>query len=342
MKNLFVLLTLCFFSSICISVKAQDDESRQASGLPRAIGENVANRTKTNLSGKVTIEGREPSQPKPNIFVVVYFSGMILERRQIDDKGNYFVPDVPREGSIVTVEIDGVEVGRYQLQSSVMGSLRQDITVNAAQVRESSAKAAIISAKSFYKRSEENEKIYQKASTSAKDKKPNNAIKLFKQLIESDPNDFVAWTELGTLYFRNDAFSEAEKAYSKAITLKPDFVLPQINLGKLYLAQKQLDKSVPVLLKAVEIEPASADAQQYLGEAYLQTKLGSKAVVHFNEALRLAPIEKAEIHLRLAALYNAAGLTDRAVAEYKRFLEKVPNYPETEKIEKYIKEHSSK
>ena len=53
-------------------------------------------------------------------------------------------------------------------------------------------------------------------------------------------------------------------------------------------------------------------------------------------------MEKAEIHLRLAALYNAAGLKDKAVAEYKLFLEKVPQYSEKEKIEKYIKENSTK
>lgn len=90
----------------------------------------------------------------------------------------------------------------------------------------------------------------------------------------------------------------------------------------------------------MEAEIASADAQHYLGEAYLQAKKGSKAVGYLNEAIRLAPIEKAEIHLRLASLYNGAGLKDKAVEEYKMFLEKVPNYKEKEKIEKYIKENS--
>ena len=41
-------------------------------------------------------------------------------------------------------------------------------------------------------------------------------------------------------------------------------------------------------------------------------------------------------------LYNAAGLKDRAAAEYKMFLEKVPDHPEKTKFEKYIAENPPK
>jgi tetratricopeptide (TPR) repeat protein len=74
----------------------------------------------------------------------------------------------------------------------------------------------------------------------------------------------------------------------------------------------------------------------------LQAKKGSKAVIFFNKAIELAPTEKAELHLRLASLYDAANLKDRAVAEYKLFLGKVPNHPEKARIEKYIKDNSPK
>jgi Tfp pilus assembly protein PilF len=84
----------------------------------------------------------------------------------------------------------------------------------------------------------------------------------------------------------------------------------------------------------------NADALYFLGESYLQTKQGSKAVGVLNEALRLQPNEKADIHLRLAALYNGAGMKDRAANEYKLFLQKRPDYKEKAKLEAYIKENS--
>ena len=83
----------------------------------------------------------------------------------------------------------------------------------------------------------------------------------------------------------------------------------------------------------------SADSFHYLGEAYLQNKQGSKAVVVLNEAIRLAPNEKADIHLRLGALYNAAGAKDRAANEYKLFLQKRPDHKDKSKLEAYIKEN---
>lgn len=343
MKFALALISFCILCGLSAETAiAQDDETRQASGLPRMIGENATDRTKAPLSGKLTIQGFDPSQLKPIFTVVVYLGGTLIDRRQVDDKGYYYIPGVPRDAAIVAVEMNGAEVARQQIPSSTMGSIRHDIAINLGQPQTGQAKPGVVSAKEFYQRNPENEKIYQNASAAAKEKKPDNAIKLFKELVKNDSKDFVAWTELGTQYFRGEKFSEAEEAYQKALEQKPDFIVALVNLGKLHLAQKQHEKAIQVLTKAVEIEANSPDAQHYLGEAYLQIKKGSLAVVHLNEAIKLAPVEKAEIHLRLAMLYNAANLKDRAIAEYKMFLEKVPAHPEKEKIEKYIKENSPK
>jgi cytochrome c-type biogenesis protein CcmH/NrfG len=322
-----------------IFVFAQDDEARRATGLPTKIGENSTDETKGNLSGKIKVEGVSNPQKKPVIFVSVYYNGVLVDKRQAKDDGNYFISGVPRLNSVLVVEIDGDEVGRYPLPPSTLGNIRQDITINLGE-KQNSDKPGVVSAKDLYSRSEENEKLFAKAMSAAKDKKLDDAIKLFKQIVDGDAKDFVAWTELGTLYFRNEKFSDAEKSYQKALELKPDFMAALVNLGRVHLAQKHPDKAVTVLTKAIEVDPKSADAQHLLGEAYLGIKKGSIAVNHLYEALRLAPIEKAEVHLRLAWLYNAVGLKDKAVEEYKQFLQKVPNYAEKGQLEKYIKENS--
>jgi tetratricopeptide (TPR) repeat protein len=126
----------------------------------------------------------------------------------------------------------------------------------------------------------------------------------------------------------------------KALEQKPDFMMALMNLGKLELSQKQFDKAVVTFTNAAKADPTSFDAFHYLGESYLQLKQGSKAVIAMNEAIRLAPVEKAELHLRLAALYDAAKLKDRAANEYKLFLSKKPEHPDKEKMEKYIKENT--
>src|SRR5205823_13660675 len=94
--------------------------------------------------------------------------------------------------------------------------------------------------------------------------------------------------------------------------------------------------AVASLSEPVNARPVSADANYFLGEAYLQIKKGSLAVGYLNEALRLDPNGMAEVHLRLALLYNAAGMKDKAVAEYEAFLKKRPDYTDRNKLAQYI------
>ncbi len=343
MKSIFTACSLLIMFHISlVTVFAQDEETRRSTGLPMMIGGNTSTSGNVPLSGKISIPGFDTTQSKPTIFVSVLVGGAMVDKRQANDAGHYYMPGVPREGGTLVVEFDGVEVSRSLLMPVVGGSMRQDVTINWTQAQNAKSKVGVLSVKEFYRRTDENDKLFDKAFTAAKNKKSDDAIDLFKQLVKNDPKDFVVWTELGTVYFSNNKFSEAEESYQKALELKPDFMVALMNLGKLKLAQKQPDKAIPVLSKAVETTPNSADAQHYLGEAFLQTKQGSKAVIYLNEAIKLAPVEKADIHLRLAALYNAAGLKDRAVNEYKLFLEKTPRHPEKGKIEKYIKENSPK
>jgi tetratricopeptide (TPR) repeat protein len=131
-------------------------------------------------------------------------------------------------------------------------------------------------------------------------------------------------------------FGAAESAYLRAREANPTFFLSFFNLGKLRMAQKKFETAVEPLSQAVKIKPESPEANYYLGEAYLQIKKGSKAVGYLHEALKLDPIGMAEAHLRLAALYNGAGMKDKAAAEYEQFLKKKPNYPDRKKLEQYI------
>ncbi len=337
MKKIGTLLLICFLTvSVQNSAFAQTD-----TGLPIKAGENSNDPNKGNLTGKITIQGLDPTKPKPVVFVSAIFNGVVFDRRQAFDNGSYLIPGIPRENITVLVEVNGIEAGRQSISPSIMGTIQMDFTVNMFG-QNADSKSGVVSAKDLYSRSAENDKLFEKASAAAKDKKLDIAIGLFKEIVANDPKDFVTWTELGTLYFRDEKFSEAEKSYQKALDLKPDFMVAALNLSKVLLAQKQAEKVIPILTKAVEIDPKNVDALHYLGEAYLQTKQGNNSAILFYEALRLAPVEKAELHLRLAWLYNAKGYKDKAAEEYKQFLQKVPKYAEKEKLEKYIKENSPK
>jgi tetratricopeptide (TPR) repeat protein len=61
-----------------------------------------------------------------------------------------------------------------------------------------------------------------------------SAVNLYKKSIEFDDFNYTAWNNLGQIYqlvYKN--YSEAKKAYEKAIIAKPDFDIPRLNLGTL-------------------------------------------------------------------------------------------------------------
>jgi tetratricopeptide (TPR) repeat protein len=197
-------------------------------------------------------------------------------------------------------------------------------------------KVGVVSVKNTYARGAANTALFEKAGVSIKKNDYDQAVSFLRQILNTDPKDFEAWTELGTALLSQNKTDDAERAYLGALAEHPNYMLALVNLGKLRLIQKQYEKAVETLDQAVKVQPKSATANYYLGEAYLQIKKGSKAVVYLREALNLDPIGKADAHLRLAALYNAAGLKDKAAAEYEDFLKKKPDYPAKKKLEQYI------
>jgi len=326
-----LLLTLGLFSGYA---GAQTDDLRQATGLPIPIGAQA-------IYGQINIHGLPKDEPKPSIFVSLIVGGAQLDRMQPNDRNFYYFLRAPINGATLVLEINNSEAGRMVLSAGTSSSLRQDIDVNwpSAGTR---TDLGVVSVKNSYVRTPPAEKAFDKALAAAKAKKTDEALTLYKEIVDKDPKDFVAWTEMGTLYFGNSKFAEAQSAYAKALEQKPDFMPALMNAGKLCLSQKQFEKAIFVFLQAANTEPTFADAFHYLGEAYLQAKQGAKAVIALNEAIRLEPIAMAEIHLRLAALYDAAGVKDRAAAEYKMFLEKRPNYVDRLKLEAYIKTNGPK
>jgi len=330
---LLVLLNLACF--------AQDDEIRQGTGLPMQIGENAARGGKMNVSGQVTLQGFDKSKQLPVVTIRILFSGVTTDQTTAKDTGFYVVRNVPRENVVLVVEIDGAEVARQPIIASPMGNPRVDITVPMTSLRSTST-PAVVDANAAFPRTRKSEELYQQALSAVKAKDAKKAVSLFNQVLEAEPKDFVAWTELGTLYFRENSLDNAEACYFKAIELKRDYALALLNLGKLYMSKKQYDNAVLTLSNAAKSSPDSPDVHHYLGESYLQVKKGSLAVGSLNEAIRLAPDEKADLHLRLASLYDSAGMKAKAAAEYKAFLAKRPSYAEKQALVKYIRDHESK
>ena len=284
---------------------------------------------------KVETEPGSESQKPLSLEVQLYIiNGTLVGRETVSANGRYRFMDLANGEYDVVVMSENLEVARVRVrvQSVYKTDFRQDITLQ-ARVNHTETRAATISAADVYERTGANKSLFEKGQKAADEKKYDAAVDLFDRLVAADPKDFQAWTELGTVQLMRNNIDEAEKAYRRSIQEHPTFTLALLDLGRLLSAEKKFEDAITPLTEAVTSSPTSAEANFLLGEAYLQIKKGSKAVPYLTEAAKLG---KAEAHLRLATLYNAVGMKDKAAEQYQEFLKKRPDYKDRKTLEQYI------
>jgi tetratricopeptide (TPR) repeat protein len=261
-------------------------------------------------------------------------------RQMVSSRGRYRFTNLKEGEYEIVAEADGKEIGRLTqiriggmtLSNSPYG-YQNDLEIRWRPGAPPSHVGGVISAADVYDRPASTRPVFVKAEEAVAKKKFDQAATLLKQVVETDNADFQAWTALGTVYFAQEKFSDAEQAYQHAIAVKPESPRAQFNLGRLLSSQKKYEESIEPLTKAVELQPTSGDANMLLGESYLQIRKGSKAIPYLNEAAKLG---RPDAHLRLGWLYNAAGLKDKAALEYEEYLKKNPDYQDKNKLKEYI------
>lgn len=290
------------------------------------------------IFGDLKVEGSEqPGAPKSYLVILKNSAGVIFGRDSIAAGGRFRFLNVPNADYELVVEVNNSEVyrSRFVLSESRSSDLQKDIELIWRKPQQTTSRGIV------YARGRSTRGPFEKGQQKVAEGKLKEAAKLFEQVVTEDPKDFEAWTELGTVQFRRKKWDDAERSYREATRARADYLLAWLNLGKLQLDRNQPDQAIESFTKAVTLDPESAEGNHLLGEAYLRMKKGSKAVGFLYEAIRLDPEGKAEVHLRLAQLYNAAGMKDRAANEYKEFLAKRPDWPQRKELEDYIEKHLS-
>ena len=102
------------------------------------------------------------------------------------------------------------------------------------------------------------------------------------------PDDADVLNLLGLVYFKTNAFPEAEVIYRRLIAENPNVFILHSNLGLILFKQGKLDEAEQFLLRAVDLRPNYAKSHLYLGLLYRQRKKFGPALEH----LKFAGAEK--------------------------------------------------
>src|SRR5437879_10766490 len=102
------------------------------------------------------------------------------------------------------------------------------------------------------------------------------------------PDDPDVLNLLGLVYFKTNAFPEAEVIYRRLAIENPNVFILHSNLGLILFKQGKLDESEQFLLRAIELRPNYAKSHLYLGLLYRQRRKYGLAIEH----LRFAGADK--------------------------------------------------
>ncbi len=115
----------------------------------------------------------------------------------------------------------------------------------------------------------------------------DEAIDAYRKVLELNPGAAGALVNLGTIFYRQRKFPEAEKYYRNAIEVDGSYPLAQFNLGNLYDEQGRVKEALDHYRKALTLNPNYADAHFNLALLCERTGDTLKAVHHWKTYLKL-------------------------------------------------------
>lgn len=113
------------------------------------------------------------------------------------------------------------------------------------------------------------------------------AIEAYRKVIELEPAHAAAYINLGTLFYNQQDYSQAEWHYRKAVEVDPRYALAYFDLGNVLDETGRVAEAIKAYKSALLLAPTYADAHYNLALAYEKTKHYRNALEHWRAYVRL-------------------------------------------------------
>lgn len=115
------------------------------------------------------------------------------------------------------------------------------------------------------------------------------AIDIYGKTLEQDPENILAWLNMGNVLKGLKRFGAAEIAYKRTLEINPFYLYGNIALAQLYLASKEPEKALDVLRPVRKWHSGDREVSLYMGLAFGFQKKAGLAVKEFQNAIRIDP-----------------------------------------------------
>lgn len=146
---------------------------------------------------------------------------------------------------------------------------------------------------------------------------PGQALQLFGEVVDLDPNFDAAWYELGLLYYKQRDIRNSILNISKAYNLNPDNKWYAITLASLYSQNSQFDEAIVIYEQLYKKDSDDRSNAIELANLYLKVNKPNDALKIYDE-IELREGVSEEISLRKHHIYLAAGKKKKALYEIEK------------------------
>lgn len=152
-----------------------------------------------------------------------------------------------------------------------------------------------------------------------------NSIKCYETSIKLNPNYLRPYNNLAFIHVTNSQFKKAEDLLLRALKINPYYLQTNINLAAIYKSHlKNKDKFIYHIKKILAIEPWDEDAILFLTSHYIETLKYDKARELFDRLLSLNKFKyqsSSNFCTNGALIYNRLGEFEKAMKFANRALE---------------------
>lgn len=132
----------------------------------------------------------------------------------------------------------------------------------------------------------------------------HNAIKYYKIILDNNPNNVIAYTNLGVAYSKIKEYNKAISCYESALEIEPNNANALCNCGTTLKLIQKIDKALEYFNKSISINPNHIDSILNIGAVYSQNLgMPERAIEYYNKILKENPNHaNACINIRISYL----------------------------------------
>jgi len=328
MKRLFILPILIFLS---INLFPQGQEAKPESQDVQALYTKINEMQKTIDDLKLVIEDTNFEES------IDYYKGISSD---IDKKFNRSMMglSILIPFSIILfggfsffdsrkkkIQLDGITKEQENIRADIVRLSRlfkiEKIVLDSQKKAEESAKQS------------KSSELFVEALNLANQKKYEEAVAIYKKILNLFPDNAEAFNNLGSSYTSLKRYMQAKESFISAIMLRPEYSDAHYNLGIIYRILDETTKAIDSYKKAIEHDSNHFDAYINLGNIYLEINNPSEAFHYYSTATKISPDDPIG-YFHLARFYSKQKEVDRAIENLRTSLEKGYNRPR-----KYIEDN---